>query len=88
MKNGQKKCCFICPCCGASFYVYGYDESDIRREVNEPLGLSLDCPKCYAFLEVQKDLTLTNLGAELVNTYKEQGLDVSESQAKNSYIEF
>jgi len=78
----------ICPCCGSVFYVPGYDESDMRKAANSPIDLSLDCPKCKSLLRVHKDLTLTNLGEELAKGYAEKGLNVSEEQAKNSYIEF
>ena len=77
-----------CPVCGAAVVFPGYSEAKIREVVKGPLGVDFDCPKCNALLQLHKDLTVTNLASDLSKIYAEEGLDVSEEQAKNSYVEF
>lgn len=61
-----------CPCCGSLFSVPGYDEADMYKAVKDSIDLSLDCPQCRSLLKVNKDLTLTNLGEDLISGYAER----------------
>lgn len=72
----------ICPICGKTFST-GLTESDMLNHI----GATMDCPSCNALLKLNEDLTCSDFGEELVSIYKDMGLDVSKTNAQNSYID-
>jgi hypothetical protein len=51
------------------------------------IGATIDCSSCDALLKLNKDLTCSDFGEELVDIYHHMGLDVSKANAQNSYID-
>ena len=50
------------------------------------IGATHNCPCCGGLLIINKDLTCSDFGDELVMRYKEMGINVSKEKATSTYI--
>ena len=78
----MKKWSYVCPICNQNV-VEDYTED----EVKDYIGATHDCPKCNGLLRINEDLSCSDFGEELVERYKEMGLDITKDDATHSYIE-
>ena len=85
MKKGKIKMnenwTYTCPICKKQI-VEKYSEDFVK----EYIGATHDCPNCNGLLMINEDLSVKDFGAELVNSYKELGIDVTEEEATSSFI--
>ena len=51
------------------------------------IGGTHNCPKCDGLVLINEDLTCSDFGDLLVNTYKSAGCDVTKEQAVGNYVE-
>ena len=74
---------YICPICNQNI-IEDYEV----EEVKDYIGATHNCPKCNGLLKIEQDLSCSDFGKELAQTYSEYyGRDVSIEEASKSYIE-
>lgn len=73
---------YKCPICGGDVM----EEYDIET-VKAYVGATHDCASCGGLLMIEKDLSVSDFGNELVKRYKEMGIDVSKEEAAGTYID-
>jgi len=74
---------YKCPICGEII-----TEDYTIDIVKDYIGATHDCPKCDGLLMIEKDLSVSEFGNELVHRYNELGVDVSKEDATGTFIEF
>lgn len=73
---------YVCPICNKNI-MENYEIETIK----EHIGATHDCPECNGLLMIEEDLTCSDFGNELVNRYKEIGVNVTKEQATGTYID-
>lgn len=56
-------------------------------EVRSYIGATHDCPYCGGTVIINEDLTVSDFGTQLVDSYNSMGLKVTKEEALGNFVE-